>query len=239
MKKIKLNKKDVTLIFSSSRDIGNTYKLEFIVNILCFNEFNKSLTMANIDSISLKKAINNNLSNLDKNYMDLVFFNTKKAVFYLKTDEWLKDALLNVKGVKKLHTYNLVFKLKVKKPDLLFHDPMSNEWEKFIVRKTKAWFNKPSREKKFLSCMFPKELRNEIKIKLNNMFDWEYDEYNNSIVARLKGIWIMAIIVAVTEVTKKMDINKRKNFNKQNLFSTAVKKELSIKDNRKGKFLKF
>lgn len=63
------------------------------------------------------------------------------------------------------------------------------------------------------------------------MFDWEYDHRRNKVEAKLKSIWIIALLYTTSELTKKESLNKIQKQSRQKLFTTKVKSELKRKSN--------
>lgn len=231
MNKIKINKSDVSLQFLNSKDIGSTYKVEFIVNLNLkqrLDDPSTKLTMRNVDSTSLKNAILDNVTKTDEEYMDLVDFDTTKAVFHLKTNKWIEDCLKSVSGTKNLTTFSIKFKLKKQPPNMIKKDILRSEWDNFVLRKVKQWItDKKGREKRLLNIIFPKEVVSSISQRFSNMFDWDYDYRWNSVEAKLKSVWVIALLYTTAELTKKESLQKIQRQSNQNLFTTEVKKELS------------
>lgn len=235
MNKIEINKSDVSLQFSNSKDISSTYKVEFYVNLNIGKRLenpSEKLTLRNVDPVSLKKAIMSNVSKSDKDYMDLVSFDTTKATFHLKTDKWLEKCLRGVKGTKQLSTFSVLFKLKQQPPNMIKKDILRAEWNDFVKRKVKQWVtDKKGREQRLLKVIFPKDVVSSINRRLSNMFDWEYDHRRNKVEAKLKSIWIIALLYTTSELTKKESLNKIQKQSRQKLFTTKVKSELKRKSN--------
>ncbi len=228
MSNIEIRKADVSLQFCNAKDIGSTYKVEFYVNINLgkrLEDQSVKLTMRNVDSISLKKAIMSNLTNKDSDYMDLVSFDTTKAVFHLKTDKWIKEATKGVDGVKNITTFSIVFKLKEPAPSMIKKDILSKDWENFVSRKFKQWVSdKPKRENTMLNVIFTKEVSSKINQKLTNMFDFSYDPRWNKVEAKLKSIWVVSLMVATTKLSKYNNVSVRPT--KEKYFAQAVGKEI-------------
>ena len=233
MNKIEIKKSDVSLQFANSKDIGSTYKVEYYVNINLgkrLEDPSTKLTMRNVDSISLKKAILDNVTKTDEDYMDLVDFDTTGATFHLKTDKWLNDTLKGVKGINRLTTFSITFKLKQQPPNMIKKDILRTEWDKFALRKIKQWItDKKGREKKLLGSIFPKSTLSSIRQRFSNMFDWSYDQRWNSVEAKLKNIWVIALLYTTAELTKKESLKNIQRGSRQKFFTSEVKKELSKK----------
>lgn len=237
MNKIEIKKRDVSLQFANSKDIGSTYKVEFFVNLNLGSRLedpSTKLTMRNVDSVSLKRAILDNVTKTDEEYMDLVSFDTTKAVFHLKTDKWIQDTFKGVRGTKRITTFSISFKLKQQPPNMIKKDLLRSEWDQFVLRKSKQWVTeKKGREQRLLNIIFPKAVVKNINQRLSNMFDWSYDYRWNTLDAKLKSIWIIALLYSTAELTKKDSLRTLERQSKTRLFTSEVKKELSRKKHDK------
>jgi len=231
MNKLEVRKTDVTLQFSNSKDIGSTYKVEYFVHVSPkknLEDPSKELTMRNVDSTSLKKAIIDNIKKKDEEFMDLVSFDTTKAVFHLKLDKWIKSATTGLKGTKDIKNFSINFKLKEQIPPMIKKDILRTEWDDFLVRKIKQWVSeKKNRESRLLNVIFPKQIVKNINQRLYNMFDWSYDSRWNKVEAKLKSVWTVALVYSTIELTKKDSLSKLRRESKSKMFSVKVKEELN------------
>lgn len=231
IKKIKLKKSNVSLQFSNSKDIGKTYRVDYFVQVMPNRNMEDpsiEINMRNIVASSLKEAIFSNLKKKDREYMDLISFDTTKATFHLKLDKWIKDATKGLSGVSDMKSFSISFRLKEAVPPMIQRDMIRTEWDGFVVRKIKQWVGeKKNRESRLLNVIFPKSIVNSINQRLHNMFDWSYDSRWNKVEARLKSIWVSALLYSTVELTKKDSLTKLRRDNKNNFFSSQVRRELS------------
>lgn len=238
MNDIEIKKSDVKLKLISSKDIGGTFKVEYSVNILKkgLEDPSIKLTMRNVDSSSLKKAIFANLKKQDEEYMDLISFDVTKAIFHLKFDKWLKDAAKGIKGVKDIKSFSIDFKLKELPPPMIKKDSLKTEWDSFLVRKFKKWVSeKKNRESRLLNIIFPNSVVSSVNTRLYNMFDWKYNNRLNKIEATLKSIWVSALLYSTIKLTKIEGAEKFEKETRAKLFSIKVKKEIARKKKSKKK----
>lgn len=241
--KIKISSNEVSLQFIRSKDIGSTFKVEYFVNLNLktgLKDPSHELSLRDIDNSSLKKAIMDNIKSYDQRYMELADFDHTKAIFHLKTDKWLDDATRGMRAKKKLGSFKMIFKLKQAPPRMIMSDSLSNIWTEFVVRKLKQWFkDNKRREKKLLGDLFPKSVQRTIRQKLTNMFEWSYDARWNTVEAQLESKWVIALLYATSELTKKESLNKLQSRTEKYKFSTKVKTNLKDRDFDRKKWKKF
>lgn len=236
--KIKLKKKDVSIQFLLATDIGDTYKVIYIVNInpsIRQEDPSIQISPRNIDMESLRFSIIEHIKPYDRDYMILHSFDHRKAEFRLNTKKWFKDATNNLKSTTHISKFDRSFKLKKQPPYMIMHDFLRNQWAKFVVRKFKEWMENQKKEAQFFKFLVPESLRSTIRIKLRNMFEWYYDIQWNIVVAKLKPIWIMSFLYATGTALKKIKKSDLNNRNKKELFLTNVKDNIKKFDKQKWK----
>lgn len=240
--KIKLSSSEISLQLLRSKDIGSTYKVEYLVNINSktgLKDPSHELSLRDIDNISLKKAIMNNIKSYDQRYMELADFDHTKATFHLKVDKWLDDATRGLRSKKKMATFEIIFKLKQEPPRMILEDALRNQWSEFVIRKLKQWaVEKDRREKSLLGDIFPKSMLRSLRRKLTYMFDWSYDVRWNRVEAQLQSKWVIALLYATSKLTKKETLDKLQSSSSKYKFPTKVKKDLKSKDFSKKKWKK-
>lgn len=233
--RVKIKKSDVYLQFLLAKDIGPTYKVEYIVQLNPMEAVKNpsiNLSPSNVDMASLKKAIIDNIDLYDKKYMILKNYDTRKAIFHLDTDRWMNDALSTVRPVTHLSKFNRVFRLKTRVPRMILYDPMSKIFGDFVIKKFKEWMEKRSKEGTWFKFLLPTSAaRSKLRSKVRNMFDWEYDIQWNLVTATLKSIYIMALLFSVGAMAKKLSDRDVKNKNIE--FSKKVEKNLKAFDLKK------
>lgn len=230
--KISIKKSEVDLQFSSSKDTGSSYRVDFFVSLYPkSSDHSGRLTMRNVDEKSLKEAIFSHFTERDEKYMELRSFDTTKATFYLKEDKWIKDATKGLTGTKDITNFSISFKLKEPVPSIIKKEAISKCWSDFVSRKIKNWVSeKKGREDRLLNIIFPKKVLDSITRRLYNMFDWDYDFKNNKVIARLKGVWISALMYSTIQLVKKE--TSRKTPVSRRSFSENVKRETARKKPR-------
>jgi|GEM_PF-5304854 hypothetical protein len=241
--KLKISKNEVSLQFLRSKDIGSTYKVEYLVNINSKQRMENpsdNLNLRDIDNTSLKKAIFDNITSYDQRYMELNDFDHTKATFHLKTDKWLDEATNRMRGKKKFGSFKMNFKLKQAPPRMIMEDALGEPWSGFVIRKIRQWFmDSKRREGRLLGDIFPKSIQRKIRQRLTNMFEWSYDFRWNQIEAQLESKWVIALLYAVSELTKKDSLNKLQNRTEKYKFSTKVKDNIKEKEFDRKKWKKF
>lgn len=238
VKKIQIKRNDISLQFLLSKEGNDTYRVVYIVNInprVKLQDPSMSLSPRNIDMESLRNAIIKNINPYDKKYMVLKIFDTRKAEFHLDTDKWFKDATTGLNPKTHYSKFDRAFKLKQAIPKMILQDFTRIQWGKFVIRKFKEWMEKQRKEAKFFKYLIPENLRSKIRQKIRNMFDWQYDIQTNAVVAKLKPIWIMALIYATGTAFRKLKKSDLRNRSKKEMFATKVKKNIKSFDKRKWK----
>jgi len=233
--KIKLSSKDVGLDFLLAKDTGRFYEVHFALQINPKgHEIDPSvpLTPRNIDMSSLHKAIMNNIRPYDQRYMVISDFDTNKVKFRFNHEKWMKKATSGLTPKTKYSKFDREFKLKVAPPPMILTTHVRKPFEDFIVRKFLDWLESSHKEAKYFKYLFPNSIRSRIRTKARNMFDWEYDTQWNTVIARLKNIYILALLYATGEITKRLTSRNLQKSQKE-LFATKVKKNMDKFDRKK------
>jgi hypothetical protein len=221
--KIKILPDELTLQLLRSKDIGYTYSVEFLITLSSKKRTNSpfnNLSLKDLDLNSLKFAILSNIKDYDRQYMDLVSFDHSKAIFHLKVNKWIKDTTNQMRQKTKLGSFKMYFKLKQAPPRMIFYDALRFDWNNFMIRKIRQWFIENKRkEKQMLGSIFPRSLLITLRQKITNMFDWSYDPIWNTIEAKLQSKWIIALLYATSELTKKESLSKLQAKSKKYKFS--------------------
>ena len=231
-----LQKNEVNIQFLESKDTGGTFKLHYIVQINTRGrkiDPSKKLSPATIDMQSLREGIVARISSYDQNYLTLIKFDDKKAIFELNHEKWIKDATAGMNPRTHFSKFDREFRFKRQVPRELGKDKVSYRFEKFITRKFLDWLeNNPNRQKKYFEYLLPKREASAMRIKFQNMFDWHYDSQWNMVVARLKSVYVIALLYATGAAVKKLS---RNNLNKsqKELFATKVEKNIQRFDRKK------
>ncbi len=93
------------------------------------------------------------------------------------------------------------------------------------------------KEIKWFKNLITPKIRKNVRTKIRNMFDYEYDIQWNIITAQLKTIWILALMYAIGVATKRMAQTGMVGFSQKKLFSDKVKSNL--KQFNKKRFAEF
>tara|TARA_Y100000310_G_C20601384_1_gene773238 strand:+ start:619 stop:1425 length:807 start_codon:yes stop_codon:yes gene_type:complete len=240
--KIRLQKNDVSLQFLLASDIGKSYKVVMLVNIVPGNVREKDpsriLAASTIDMNSLRSAILSNVSPFDKTYMILKEYDTRKATFIFDHEKWLRESVSDTNTTLIVTRFAREFKLKKAIPSMIFNDPLRMYFDKFLLRKFKEYMEKYNKEAKWFKFLFPETTtRLKLRRRMKNMFDWEYDYTWNRVTAVLKPMYVLAVIFATGLMVKKMRESDIKQVNKEKLFALKVKQDLKKFDY--GKFDKY
>jgi len=187
--------------------------------------------------VALKKAILDNVSAYDKNYMILDVHDTRRAIFRFDHEKWLRESVSDTNTKTKLTRFARTFRMKKTVPSMIMYDPLRSYFGPFMLRKFKEYMEKGNKGARWFKHLLPDTARSRMRGRIRNMFDWEYDFQWNVITATLKPIYIMAIIYAVGVMTKQLRKEQMKNVNTQKLFATKVYGNLKQFDY--GKFDKY
>lgn len=236
VEKIKIDRTDVSLQFLLGNNATDTYRVVYIVNLnpgIRLKDPSITLSPRNINMESLRNAIIANIRPYDKKYMVLKTFDTRKAEFHLDTDKWFKDATTGLNPKTHYSKFDRAFKLKIAPPRMILQDFIRKYWGEFVIKQFKKWLEVQKKEAKFFKYLIPENLRSKIRQKIRNMFDWQYDIQSNTIVAKLKPIWILALVYATGSAFRKINKSDLKNRNKKEMFSVKVKKNIKSFDKKK------
>jgi len=229
--KIKIQKNDINLQFLLANDIGKTYRLLFIVIInysTLMKDYSLQPSVSDIDLISLKTAILENIDPYDRKYMILSKFTTVEAEFLFDVEKWLTDATRGIQPRTFLTKFAKEFRLKVAPPKMIMFDELRNIWCKFIARKFREWAERHNRYNLFFKLLVPEFLRKKMKNKINDMFTWEYDVQWNRMIVKMKSFWIVAILFgfgAMIVKAQKHEVEKKQ-------FDDRVKKYVPTYDRK-------
>ena len=247
VRRIQLKPEDISLSFLSSREIGNDYRVDFLIQLnpkQATQDPSKILVNSDIDMASLRNAIITKLAPSDKKYMLLKNFSTTKVEFHFDSNLWLKDTLSNVEPRTTLTTFSKIFKFKIPLPPMILLDSIRTGFPQFLIRKFKKYLDSQPKVHKWFNHLFPQGIKS-LTVKLPERFDYIYDYQSNSITLKLKTFWIMALIYAIGEFSKiarERKIEKRLE-NPGKFFETKVKQQIpnfdisSMKDFLSKKFL--
>ncbi|HUS51099.1 MAG TPA: hypothetical protein VMZ91_13100 [Candidatus Paceibacterota bacterium] len=236
--KIKLTKQDISIQFLLATDIGHTYKVIYIITInSSVRQRDPSVPYSpiNIDMESLRSSIMEHVRPYDREYMILQKFDHRKAEFHLNTKKWIKDATNGLTPTTHISKFDRAFKLKKEPPKMIMQDFMRAQWAHFVVRKFKKWLEDQRKEAQFFKYLIPESLRSKIRTRIRDMFKWYYDIQWNTVVAKLKPIWIIAFLYATGTILRKMRETDLNNKSKKELFAVKVKKNMPQFDDKKWK----
>ena len=232
--KVKIRKQDIFLQFLLARDLGNTYKVSFLLTLNPKEKIQNPellLTPRNVDMVSLKNAILQSIQPYDRKYMILKNYDTKKAEFILDTKKWINDAMSTIRPITTLHKFSRVFRLKTQPPRMILYDPMSAMFGKFVLRQFNNYMIQRAKYNTWFKSFLPDNLRRNIRAKVRNMFDWEYDMQWNSVTAKLKNIYVLALLFSIGYGAKKISDYEIKR--KEKDFAQRVKQNIRTFDMKK------
>jgi len=231
--KLVLQKKDVVLNYINSRRFKNTYKFTFLVTILPimmnFDNPTTRISARDLDMVSFRKAVIDNLKDLDKKYIEIHSLDTVKVEFVL-SPKWIDDATRNIKSTKLITKFSKEFRLKVQLPYMVrFYCAGLKEWKEYVVyeflrkldnREIKTHFTFLGLLKLALS-----------KIPFNKMFDWSYDEQWNKITGTMKPAWILSMLYAVGAISNStFNRNEKIDIKKASFLEKAERNKDQFKD---------
>jgi hypothetical protein len=225
--KEKITKDDITLEYFSSRNTDDNYKVVFEVNI--------KREISNPDQASLRNAIKDKLKYLDKKYMVLKEFNSKRATFHFDDDLWMEDATKDITPETIFSEFSKVFNFKVELPDMVKKD--ETDFQDFIIRRFKKYLYSTSVIRKWFRQFFPKGIRNAISNALPERFIYKYSYENNSMTMKLRTFWILALTYGVGEALKyRKKVQKVENT--EVFFFDKVRENMSEADENIKEFFK-
>jgi hypothetical protein len=238
--KIKLVKNNIRLQFYFCGLTQKGYKLSFIVYLITPTTPGQ-IRASQIDDVSLKKAIIDNIDEYDRNYMELSFFSTNKAEFYFNYNKWINDTLKDIDIQKELSIFNRKIKFKKALPKMVMYNSLRKGFSDFLSLKLREEILKRKLDKKKFIPFLPKEFVNFLGQKTDKLFNYEYDMQYNTLYVRLKPELVITASLLLAKVISdtKSDI-KNNDLKDPKFFDASVKKMLTDKNwemkiNNKGK----
>jgi len=193
--KIKPSQLNMRLLYN--RPVGKTYRVVQEIILANGNVFDpRPIQMKNIDRRSFEDQIKKRIGAYDANYMKLVNYSTNKAVFDLDYKKWVNDALRDVRPSNRLSKFEQRFKLKKQLPKMIQYST-SMEFDKFLIRKFKEYMETNRKNRTWFEKFLPREISGKIRNGISHMFEYTYDKQSNTIIAKLKDIYIMGVLFAV------------------------------------------
>ena len=228
--KHKIIPSQVNLHFTLGRAVNKTYRVVYMVIIQDKMSMSTgALPLQNrfIDQESLKSSIIASIEPVDRDYMKLVKFSSVSATFEFNWNKWFNDSLKNVRPNNRLAKFEQTFKFKKQVPKMIAFSTTRNNFDKFILRKFKVYMEKNRKARTWFEKFLPREISGKIRLGISTMFDYEFNWQTNSIVAKLKPVYVMGILFSISAIasTKKQDYikvdfsksvkRKAKNFNRK------------------------
>jgi hypothetical protein len=232
--KVKLKPADVTLQFLLAREVKETYKVEFLLNINPKQQLpnpSEPLRFSNIDVGSLEAAIISNIKEYDRKFMILKEFDSFKAVFYFDIDLWLKYACSGIIPKTVFDRFTRVFAFKIQIPRMIAYDTIRMAFPKFIARKFKQYLLANHQMSAWFGVLFPKFIASRIGTAIQDRFDYEYNFQQNAIIMKLQTFWVLVILYATGEFIKILK-NKPKEERPKDFFEIKVKNQVVKIDRR-------
>lgn len=234
--KIVLFKNEVNIQYVNSRDTGPEFKLYYLVNLSIKGrrlDPKTVLSPRTIDMKSLEDGIYSNLKSFDSRYLVLSKFDDRRAEFVFDHERWLKDATSGMKGKTSFSKFDREFRFKIKLPFELSKDANGYSFNKFITRKFLDWLEtNQSKQRNFFDYLIPASQQRSIRNNLRGMFDWSYNQQWNYIQAKLKSVYVIALLFATGAAVDKL---KTSNLRDKELFATKVKDNIHKFDAAKWK----
>lgn len=234
--KIFITKNDVNLTPMISREAMGFYQMHYIVQInLKPHQADPgfSLRASQIDLVSLRTAILSNIKPYDLRYVILHSFDTRGAIFRFNHDAWLRDATSRMRVTTHFSRFDRSFKFNLKLPRMIMTDFTLATFEPFLQRRFIDWLESSRKEAQYFRALIPDNVRRNIRTKLRNMFEWSYDSQWNEVVARLKNIYILALLYATGTMVEKLRASNNISRNQRQLFAKDVEKNIPKFDRKK------
>jgi hypothetical protein len=222
---IDIKDKNVNLSFLMTQKRRNGFYIIYIINLFTNDlPLDGKIRSSDIDLRKLKRIILNKIGTRDSKYLKINTLTPSKVEFEFNIDRWMLDATRGIRPVIHFSTFDRQFKLKEKLPKVIMFNNPSLDLNEFVVSKFKDYLDKhKSKTKSYFKFLFP-NLSRKMKDRIKNMFDWQYDNIENNVIARLKPIYVMALVYAAGELTKK---ETKLSDNKRKYFETKVKKNIT------------
>jgi len=228
--KQKINYSQVNLSFTLGRAVGETYRIVYMVSLRNSNLAPEMmLKNSNVDMKSLREAIIKRIDAYDRPYMKLTKFSTINATFEFNHKKWMNDALSSVNPSNRLSKFEQRFKFKKQIPKMIQFSVTRINFEKYIVRRFKNYMEKHNKSRTWFTKFLPRDIAGKIRLSISTMFDYEYDWSTNTMVAKLKPVYVMGIIFAVGTAVNK---TRRNDYIKID-FEKSVKRKSKSFDRKK------
>ena len=231
IKKYKVKKEDVHLGYVLSRPTRDGYKIIYTVTILPKGKQN--ISFRDIDLVSLRDAIEQNMRPYDKNYIKLKNFDNMRAEFIFDIKKWLRDSLQNVRPLTKYGSFTREFKLRKRLPFMILQDPLQKGFEDFLLKNFYQYLDVTHKDSKWFRALIPETTRRNLRIKIRDMFNWSYDFTWNSIIATMKPLYILGLLAAIGYGIKKLSKNTLKS--QEYVFAKEVQRNLKKFDEKRFK----
>jgi hypothetical protein len=154
----------------------------------------------------LKEKLEAKIQPADKKYMKLTSFTRQKSVYTFDDEEWLKDALKDVKGRLYLSKWDKEFSLQIRLPRMVLINGMTAYMEKHIAFLFSKYIErKPDVKKKLLSVV-PESVEKMLRLDPLRMFDFSYVYMSNKVIAKLKQQYAIMILYAINAMTSKSKV---------------------------------
>jgi len=187
----------VNLRLMYSRPVGKTYRVVQEMILANGNVYDpRPIQMRDINRRSLEQAIKQKIGSYDNNYMKLVSYSTNKATFDFDYKKWFNDSLNNIAPSNRLSKFEQRFKLKKQVPKMIQYT-VNMDFDKFLLRKFKEYMETNRKHRTWFEKFLPREISGKIRNGISKMFDYTYDYQSNTVIAKLKNIYIMGILFAV------------------------------------------
>jgi len=220
----------LTFIRSGENTVGYdiVYSIQITSNELLQDRIN---SYRRINRKSLKDSLQLYIPKNDRKYIDIKSFDTNKVIYKFLWKKWIADSIKNVKPTSQLSKMTKTFKLKISLPKMLIFN-FNPYLERFLEKKVKSYMSN-NQQKNWISGLIPRELEHQIKSKMTSLYDFTYDSQNNSIILKIKDIYLLGILYATGRYVN----NKRQPYVKIK-FQDKIKKKKGKKFDR-NKWEKF
>jgi hypothetical protein len=128
--------------------------------------------------------------------MKLISYSTNRATFEFDYKKWMNDSLRNVKPNNRVSKFEQRFKFKKQLPKMIQYSA-SMDFEKFMIRKFKEYMETNRKNRTWFEKFLPRGISGKIRKGISHMFEYTYDKQSNTIIAKLKDLYILGILFAV------------------------------------------
>ena len=196
-------------------------KYEMYFQNMCFDG-TPYLGILNVDQSVLKNKLETWIKPKDRKYVHLDEFTNTKSKFVFNIKEWMDDGFKSVKPYTDYVTFTRTYRLANPLPVCVSVYGTSMIYEKQIAEYFKKYLKENAKLRKDVYGMIENITSKTLNTSHLSMFDYKYNNVENSISITLKPQFVGGVLAALKVMVDKQSALKKVNFDK------TVKKYLNI-----------